>query len=319
MESRGHNENAVRLAALAGDAQIALDRVARGEQDTLEGWIAYGAALNEGRALFPGDLEFGQWVAANSLCQLGTAEVDRHERAAAMWAAANLDQFHEARAAGNARTVRGIHAKWKEIEAEREKARLEAERKAESERQKAEQVVQPDDEPDREASEPSALEKVSATDDAVKRAPAPAPAPNESAGEPDAPGVTPEDVQPAPATAPDDDEIDAEARREFRSLTKDGREDMWVEKCRIIVELHDELSAAKQERDALKATLADMQCDDKDRLIRKLNEELSAAKYRRDQAMGDCKVEEAKRKRAEREKAALQKRVDELQNMEIAL
>ncbi len=136
----------------------------------------------------------------------------------------------------------------------------------------------------------------------------------------------PEPVAPADDDAPageapdaDDDEIDAEARREYRSLTKDGREDVWVEKCRIIVELHDELSAAKQERDALKATLADMQCDDKDRLIRKLNEELSAAKYRRDQAMGDCKVEEAKRKRAEREKAALQKRVDELQNMEIAL
>jgi len=29
-----------------------------------------------------------------------------------MWAAANQDDFDTARAAGNARTVRGIHAKW---------------------------------------------------------------------------------------------------------------------------------------------------------------------------------------------------------------
>ena len=29
-----------------------------------------------------------------------------------MWAAANQDDFDTARAVGNARTVRGIHAKW---------------------------------------------------------------------------------------------------------------------------------------------------------------------------------------------------------------
>lgn len=153
----------------------------------------------------------------------------------------------------------------------------------------------------------------------VKRAAAPEPVTDESTGEPGAPAATADAQQPAPSPAPDDDEIDAEARREFRSLTKDGREDIWVEKCRIIVELCAERDEAKQERDALKATLSDMQSNDKDLLIRKLNEKLSAANYRRDQAMGDCKVEEAKRKRAEREKAVLQKRVDELQSMEIAL
>jgi hypothetical protein len=73
-------------------------------------WLAYGAALNEGRALFhpEDDKGFGQWL----LSQLATVEVNRDERAAAMWAAANPDQFAEAREAGNARTVRGIHAKW---------------------------------------------------------------------------------------------------------------------------------------------------------------------------------------------------------------
>jgi len=40
----------------------ALERVASGETDTIEGWLAYGAALNEGRGLFPSDEQFGQWV-----------------------------------------------------------------------------------------------------------------------------------------------------------------------------------------------------------------------------------------------------------------
>ena len=43
---------------------------------------------------------------------LRLTENDKMERAAAMWAAANQDDFDTARAAGNARTVRGIHAKW---------------------------------------------------------------------------------------------------------------------------------------------------------------------------------------------------------------
>lgn len=93
-----------------------LERAAQGEADAIDGWLAYGAALNEGRALFDGDREFGQWVA--EMCSAKLAVHD-HERAAAMWAAGHPDQFAEARAAGNARTVRGIHAKWKEIEQER--------------------------------------------------------------------------------------------------------------------------------------------------------------------------------------------------------
>ena len=44
--------------------------------------LAYGAALNEGRALFPSDEQFGQWVSGN------LPHTERHERAAAMWAAA---------------------------------------------------------------------------------------------------------------------------------------------------------------------------------------------------------------------------------------
>lgn len=66
------------------------------EADAIEGWLAYGAALNEGRALFAGDAEFGKWVAENSLRQVGGADIHDHERAAAMWAAANADQLAEA-------------------------------------------------------------------------------------------------------------------------------------------------------------------------------------------------------------------------------
>lgn len=298
MENRGHNENAVRLAALAGDAQIALDRVARGEQDALEGWIAYGAALNEGRALFPGDREFGQWVASACFDNL-SVRPNEHEQVAAMWAAANLDQFHEARAAGSARTVRGIHAKWKEIEAQREKERIEAEVKAKAERAAQAGEAQPDGD----GTCPTAPEAVKATHDAVK---------NESAPKEADPSAAPAKAVAAPDVVPGADDIDAEARREWSALTSDGREEVWIEKCRIISELCVERDEARQERDALKATLADMQSDDKDLLIRKLNEELSAAKYRRDQAMSDCKAEEYRRRK-------LQKRVDELQKMEIVL
>lgn len=92
---------------------------------SLSGWLAYGAVLNEGRALFPGDREFGQWLDANGLNMMATfelkreahaalcngdlakAEVDAKERIAAMWAAANADQLAEAKANSKALIVRG--------------------------------------------------------------------------------------------------------------------------------------------------------------------------------------------------------------------
>lgn len=123
----GHNERAVRLGLLANDARKGLERVSGGEAEAVEGWLAYGTALNEGRALFPSDEQFGQWVAETVNTNLVNTPRPE-ERLAAMWAAANPAQFAEARLAGNARTVRGMHTKWKEIEAARE---------AEAEREKA--------------------------------------------------------------------------------------------------------------------------------------------------------------------------------------
>jgi len=137
MNTFGHNEHIVRLGMLADTAQRALERVASGETDTIEGWLAYGAALNEGRGLFPGDREFGEWLRSSKL-EEGVHQADQ---SAAMWAAANQDDFDMARAAGNARTVRGIHEKWKQLDAER-KATEERERaKVARERAEAERKI----------------------------------------------------------------------------------------------------------------------------------------------------------------------------------
>lgn len=160
----GHNELSVRLGILANDAQLALGRVAKGEGDAIEGWLAYGAALNEGRALFgeDDDYNFGKWKQANVYGNLpeSFAAPEAHEEAAAMWAAANPEQFAEARAAGNARTVRGIYAKWNEIDAERaaaaaraaaEEARKEAEERAAAEAEARRKEQEARDEEERQA------------------------------------------------------------------------------------------------------------------------------------------------------------------------
>lgn len=52
------------------------------------GWLAYGAALNEGRALFDEDKAFGKWIAENLSSNL-VETIHPADRAAAMWAAAN--------------------------------------------------------------------------------------------------------------------------------------------------------------------------------------------------------------------------------------
>ena len=67
-------------ARLAEQAKAGLRMVAEGENRTMAGWLVYGNALNEGRALFPSDEKFGQWVCNN------LAHTERHDRAAAMWA-----------------------------------------------------------------------------------------------------------------------------------------------------------------------------------------------------------------------------------------
>ncbi|EDM71065.1 hypothetical protein RAZWK3B_16750 [Roseobacter sp. AzwK-3b] len=109
MSKLGHNERSFRLDALAAEAREGLAKIEQGEEFTIGGWLAYGHALNEGRALHDGDREFGQWIEANVLRQVvgqdgHLREVNEHERKAAMWAAENADQFEEARQRGKRRS-----------------------------------------------------------------------------------------------------------------------------------------------------------------------------------------------------------------------
>ena len=166
----GHNEFPMRLEMLAGDAKSGIAAVERGEDEEIKGWLAYGAALNEGRALFPkGDNErFSEWVGKYQLdIWTNGNEIKLFYRNAAMWAAANAGQFAEAKEASNARTVRGIYAKWNEIDAERkateERARAEVERaRAEVERKLAEEAR-------KEAEAERALAKALADEEAAAR------------------------------------------------------------------------------------------------------------------------------------------------------
>jgi len=87
--------------------------VAEGEDKTMEGWLVYGAALNEGREMFPSDEQFGQWVRETQL----DAHASKDERTAAMWAAANPEDYQATKEANpRVRTVRGLHAKWKDTQ-----------------------------------------------------------------------------------------------------------------------------------------------------------------------------------------------------------
>lgn len=243
MIATGHNENAVRLAALAGDAQIALDRVAKGETDAIEGWLEYGAALNEGRALFPGDREFSAWMSEWQVA----IQVEAHERAAAMWAAANRDQFDEARAAGKARTVRGIHAKWKEIEAAREAEAKAAERKAEQDRKRAEaEEAKKEAEAKAEAARAAAAAAKTEEDKAEAEARAAEAEQEKAAAE------AMEDEANATVEAEEDAEK-AALRKEFRKLTKEAQEEDFIGLHLSIREKDRTIAAQKAELDRFKA------------------------------------------------------------------
>jgi len=68
------------------------------EEDTIDGWLAYGAALNQARDLCGSDTEFEKWIVDNGLRGVGKRKVTREERTAAMWAAREPEQFDTARA-----------------------------------------------------------------------------------------------------------------------------------------------------------------------------------------------------------------------------
>jgi hypothetical protein len=120
----GHNRKK-ELDKCVEDALLGLQMVKQGEADTIAGWIAYGAALNEGRELFPGNLEFGQWKHSNGICdnrcqeckpldQVGPTQPLHQDVQAAMWAAEDPDRLYRILEENpKVTTVRGAHAKWK--------------------------------------------------------------------------------------------------------------------------------------------------------------------------------------------------------------
>jgi phage N-6-adenine-methyltransferase len=120
--SIGHN-SALMLELIANDALHGLSIVADGEGRAVEGWLIYGAALNEGRKLFRSDELFGKWVKGN------LPDTEQKEREAAMWAADDPLDFKATQEANtNTKTVRGWHSKWKDAENARlaEEARIAA-------------------------------------------------------------------------------------------------------------------------------------------------------------------------------------------------
>lgn len=118
-KSVGHNS----LNLVVEEAKKALSRIQRGEVIAWEGWREYGVALNVGRGEYPSDEEFGQWVVSEGLDKFVTVNltftkyVNQKEREAAMWIASSPEEEQQALLLfPNARTPRGLHAKWKEHE-----------------------------------------------------------------------------------------------------------------------------------------------------------------------------------------------------------
>lgn len=103
-ESVGHN------SGIIARARSGLEKVSRGDAFVEEGWLEYGAALNEGREQFPSDEQFGQWLVSSNL----EHTVDRKDRSAAMWAAGDLHRYYGTKEEfPRVKTIRGLHAKFK--------------------------------------------------------------------------------------------------------------------------------------------------------------------------------------------------------------
>jgi hypothetical protein len=279
--TRGHNEKSFRLDELAEQAKRGLNRIAAAEASAIEGWLTYGAALNEGRSLFPGDREFGEWVA---LSQLDTA--DRMDRAAAMWGAANLDQLEDMRNQFPlVRTIRGLHAKWKEIEAERERAEEEARRKAEAEaKAENEEPAAPLDLP----ADSGRQEDGAATPPSADT--------TEPSSTPDIPKATDEDsgsgrVDAAPAPDP--------VRKALAALSREGLEDEVIGLREEVAELRKRVKKQTSEIADLKAKIKAYEADDKNEVIRRLTKQAESQRAAMFKANEETRRAMAAKKRAE--------------------
>lgn len=253
----GDNERTVMLAEFAKEAIAGAKRVEAGEEHSISGWLAFGHNLNGARRLFPWDREFGQWIEANVLYQLGTVEIRREDRIAAMWAAENPVDFEAARQNGNPRTIRGIHAKWKEMESQRE-----ADEFAKKQHKIEEQRSALAQSPDETAPTPASFQSGTQEDDTTSN---------------DIPEQPPQD-EPNPY---------AKLRAAFQKLTPEAQEDEWLG---LRLDLADEKAARKKAEDAtkaIKAELADLTADDKNEVIRKLQADVKNAANAKWKALED--------------------------------
>ncbi len=93
---------------LAEDARRGLRMVAAGEDQTMDGWLIYGQALNEGRKKFPSDNKLHEWKVVWEL-----TTPDRHDEAAALWSAKHPEAFIATRLQHpKVRTLQGLWRKW---------------------------------------------------------------------------------------------------------------------------------------------------------------------------------------------------------------
>lgn len=290
MTDRGHNERSFRLDGLAEDGRKGLAMVAAGEDQSIDGWLAVGFALNEARSLFPADRDFGEWCRSANLSD----RMNDHDRAAAMWAAANADQFEEARQRGNPRTIRGIHAKWREIEAERE---AEAKRLADDAVKAAVAAASGSDDGNSDAGAGPAQDDTARSDAAGDDAgPQADDADGGSSGESGGEDQDKSDAE-GPKPAPDPD---AKLRREFRSLTAEAQEDDWIALRGEIGDLRKRVTKQRGEISDLKATIKTLtDGDDMGRKLGNLLRERDTLKGRLGEHMATIKRLEYRLKKIE--------------------
>ena len=104
MNAIGHNENAIRLAALAGD------KIASGNADVADGWISFGEAMGGAALLCGSETKFDYWFKSQQFEKSGR-RVTVAERDAAMWGAENPLAFREGLRSGHGATPQAA-MKW---------------------------------------------------------------------------------------------------------------------------------------------------------------------------------------------------------------
>jgi hypothetical protein len=97
MNTRGHNENALRLGALAKE------RLKAADVERLNGWLRFGELMLEAASLCGDKRTFDRWL-RGQVFQVGDRPVSAAERQAAIWGAQNPDAFRHTFLAGRGMT-----------------------------------------------------------------------------------------------------------------------------------------------------------------------------------------------------------------------